>query len=280
MLRIVGWGVLAAVAGALGLGLWGNARDRAQATGVWTALEAAREAEPPRHDPAQLAALPEVAQRYLGRAIAPGTPLHRQVRLEMTGAFVMNGTPLPMAAEQVLAPPERGFVWRARIGTGLMRFAGSDGHLGPRDESWTKFWLLGLVPLARIGGTNDHLRAAATRTMLESVWAPATLLPQYGAVWEQAGPDTARVSWRSLPDLPPMHLTLDAAGDPVEVWAMRWSDANPDRVYRLQPFGGRVLETGVFDGFRVPVRVEMGNLWGTPDFVPFFQATVTQARFP
>ena len=40
-----------------------------------------------------LAHLPEVAQRYFARAIAPGTPLFRTVRLEMQGSFILNGTP-------------------------------------------------------------------------------------------------------------------------------------------------------------------------------------------
>lgn len=281
MLKALAVGVMGAVALAAALGAWVNSRDRAQAARVWAALEQTATPAPPAYDPAMVADLPEVAQRYFARAIAPGTPLHALVRLEMAGGFVLNGTELPMTARQILAPAGRGFVWQAQVGSGLMRFAGSDGHLVGSDgaESWTKFWLWGLIPLARIGGTPDHARAAATRTMLESVWVPATLLPGSGAVWEQTGPDQALVSWRDLPDLPPMHLRLDAQGDPVEVWALRWTDANPDRVYRLQPFGGRVLETAVFDGFRIPVRVEMGNQWGTPDYAPFFLARVTAAEF-
>ena len=60
---------------------------------------------------------------------------------------------------------------------------------------------------------------------------------------------------------------------------MRWSDANPDKAYRLQPFGGRLTDWAEFEGFRIPVQVEMGNLFGTPDYAPFFLARVTAARF-
>ena len=272
--------VVLAVA-AVVLALRVHSGDRAQAARVVAALEAAREAEPPRYDPAMVADLPEIAQRYFARAIEPGTPLHRVVRLEMTGSFIMNGNAMPMTARQILAPPAQGFVWQADIGAGLMRFGGSDGYrrADGGEESWTKFWLHGLIPLARIGGTRDHARAAATRVMMEAIWAPATLLPQSGAEWTQTGPDSAEVRFADTPGLEPMRITFDAEGTPLEVVALRWTDANPDKVYRLQPFGGRLLETGRHGGFLIPTRVEMGNMFGTPDYAPFFLATITRAEF-
>ena len=264
------------------LGLWVHSRDRAQATRVWTTLEAARETDPPRYDPAMVAGLPEVAQRYFARAITPGTPLHRIVRLDMTGSFIMNGNAMPMTARQILAPPGQGFVWQAEMGQGAMRFAGSDGFHAPTGgavESWTKFWLRSLIPLARIGGTEDHARAAATRVMLESIWAPASLLPQYGAEWAQTGPDRAEVRFVDARGIEPMQITLDADGTPLEVWALRWTDANPERQHRLQPFGGRMLEMARYQGFLIPSRVELGNMWDTPEYAPFFLATITRAEF-
>lgn len=266
---------------AVALGLWVNSRDRAQAARVWAALEGAREADPLRYDPAMVADLPEVAQRYFARAIDPGTPLHRIVRLEMAGSFIMNGNAMPMHARQILAPPAQGFVWQADVGAGLMRFGGSDGYhkASGAEESWTKFWLRGLIPLARIGGTSDHASAAATRVMLEAVWAPATLLPYFGAEWVQTGPDSAEIRFADTQGIEPMQITLDSIGNPIEVWALRWTDANPERVHRLQPFGGRMLEMARHQGFLVPSRVELGNMYGTPDYAPFFLATITRAEF-
>lgn len=281
LMKFLGIAALALLGAAVLVARWHHARDQAGVAAVWDSLSASREPGPARFDPAMVAGLPPLAQRYFARAIAPGTPLHRVVRLEMSGSFVMNGKALPMQARQILAPPGQGFVWQATIGAGLMRFAGSDGYLrtGAGAESWTKFWLHGLIPLARIGGTADHARAAATRAMLETVWVPAALLPQMGASWVETGPDSAEIRFAATPDLPPMHLTLDAEGNPTEVWALRWSDANPDKTYRLQPFGGRILQTAVFQGFRIPVRVEMGNHWGTQAYSAFFLATVTGAEF-
>lgn len=281
ILKIILLAVATLLIAAIALGLWVHSRDRAQAARVWAALEVAREADPPRYDPAMVAELPEIAQRYFAHAIEPGTPLHRMVRLQMEGSFIMNGNPMPMTARQILAPPAQGFVWQAEVGSGLMRFAGSDGYhrAGGAEESWTKFWLRSLIPLARIGGTDDHARAAATRVMMEAIWAPATLLPQFGAEWVQTGSDSAEIRFADAPGLAPLQMTFDAQGSPVEAVSLRWTDANPEKTYRLQPFGGRMLETGLYQGFRIPVRVEMGNLFGTPDYAPFFLATITRAEF-
>jgi hypothetical protein len=288
VLKLFGLAILALLALGLAIGVasswYFHRRDTAERQEVWARLEALREAEPPRFEPAMLVGLPDLAQRWLARAIVPGAPLHRLVWLQMQGSFIMNGKSLPMVARQVLAPPAYGFVWQADIGQGLVSFAGSDGYhqpAGPADSarSWTKFWLHGLLPLARVGGNPDHAHAAATRVMLEAVWAPATMLPMHGAQWRQTGPDSAEVRFAQTPELPPMQLKFNAHGDLAEVWAMRWTDANADKVYRLQPFGGRILAMGEFQGFRVPTHVEMGNLWGTPDYTPFFLAQITAVRY-
>jgi hypothetical protein len=36
---------------------------------------------------------------------------------------------------------------------------------------------------------------------------------------------------------------------------------------------------GRHGGFLIPTRVELGNLWGTPGYAPFFRATITSAEF-
>jgi hypothetical protein len=76
-----------------------------------------------------------------------------------------------------------------------------------------------------------------------------------------------------------MQVRLNAEADMIEAWALRWSDANPDKTWRLQPFGGRILGWAQFQGFRIPSRVEMGNHWGTPDYAPFFLADITAAEY-
>jgi hypothetical protein len=57
------------------------------------ALKASADPSPPLYNPGMVDCLPEVARRYFSRPIEPGMPLHRVVRLEMDGTFVLNGTP-------------------------------------------------------------------------------------------------------------------------------------------------------------------------------------------
>lgn len=71
---------------------------------------------------------------------------------------------------------------------------------------------------------------------METVWTPPALLPQSGAVWRQAGPDQAEVRFPGVPGVEPLHLTLDSDGRVLEMTTLRWSNANPDRIYRLLPF--------------------------------------------
>ena len=95
--------------------------DARQVTDTWTTLLEGREPQPRHFTPDMLADAPDIARRYLTRAIAPGTPLHRVVELDMDGTFTLKGRALPLRARQVLSPPARGFVWQADIGSGWGR---------------------------------------------------------------------------------------------------------------------------------------------------------------
>lgn len=277
ILKTAGIATLVLCGGAAALGAWGSGCDTRAADALWQALRATAAANPQAYDPAMVADLPPSAQRYFTRAIVPGTPLLQQVELEMEGSFIMQGRSFPMRAHQLLAPPH-GLVWEARMGSGLMRFAGSDAYRAGV-TSWTRFWLLGMIPLARVGDNEDHARASAARMLSEAIWVPASLLPQNGAVWREVGPDRAEVSFPTNPAVEPVFLTLDAEGNVIEIVTQRWSDANPERLYRLQPFGGRMLAHEQHQGFTIPTEVEVGNHYGTDDYAPFFRATMTRVRF-
>lgn len=272
---------LAWLAGALLVlivGLLGRrALDRYAEQAAWKQLLACQASNPGVFHKSMTAALPEPARRFFAYTIAEGAPLRSVVEIDMTGEIGLGTKTTPayrdMNARQVLAPPH-GLVWKAKTGP----ISGSDGALP--DRSWTRFWLFGLVPVVRASGA-DHRRSAFGRVVAESAfWAPASLLPGEQVRWAPIDDNSARVMV-TLGDLEQaLDITVDASGAARTVVIQRWSNANADRVYREQPFGGYLSEFRTFDGYQLPTRVEGGNLIGTPDYFPFFKAKVTAIRFP
>lgn len=221
--------------------------------------------------------LPDPARRFFAFAIAEGTPLFTVARIEMEGLFGMGGKAdpgyMPMRATQVLAAPE-GFVWAMSGGAGAMRMGGSDSG------TWTRFWLYGVVPVARLGGTPDHTRSAFGRYVAEAVfWTPAAVLPGPNVRWEPVSENAARMTMRHGDLEQSVVVTVDADGRPLHVSFQRWSDANADKVHRLQPFGGYLSEFREFGGYTLPTHIEAGNMFGTDDYFPFFIADVTDIDF-
>lgn len=111
-------------------------------------------------------------------------------------------------------------------------------------------------------------------------WAPAALLPGPNVTWEEVDQDTARVTVAVGALSQAVDVTLNAEGQPITVAFMRWSNANPEKQYRLQPFGGALSDFRGVQGYRLPFRVEAGNMFGTDEYFAFYKAAVTAIRFP
>ena len=232
----------------------------------------------PVFDPALIDGLPEAAQRYFRYTIAPGTPIVSVVEIEMAGELGLGTKDhpnyRPMIAQQILAPP-RGLVWRLHAGA----ISGSDG-MTP-ETSWTRFWLFHLMPIVRVAGSPDHHRSAFGRVVAESAfWVPASLLPGERVAWTAVDERTARATVSHGGFSQTVDLTIEASGQPSRIVIQRWSNANADKVFREQPFGGELSDFREIGGYRLPMRVEGGNLIGTQDYFPFFKAQVRAVRFP
>lgn len=251
--------------------------DRRADRSEWNRLAELQPKEPQLFTAELVAGLPETARRYFTYVIRPGTPLLPVAEIEMTGQFSLGTKEdpryQPMAARQVLAAPE-GFLWAMRT-TGGMPVAGSDSGL------WTRFRIFGLIPSARAGATSDHVRSAFGRYVSEAViWAPAAVLPGPDVTWTVVDGETARVTVRRGDLSQSVDVTVDAEGRPQKVSFERWTNANPDKTYRLQPFGAVVSDFRAVAGYNLPFHVEAGNKFGTDDYFPFFIADVTEIRFP
>ncbi len=251
--------------------------DRRADREEWNRLAALQPTQPARFAPEMVADLPEPARRYFAFMIRPGTPLLPVAEIDMQGQFSLgnkdNPAYQPMQARQILAAPE-GFVWAMHT-TGGVPVSGSDSG------AWTRFRIFGLIPVARLGGDPDHTRSAFGRYVGEAtIWSPAALLPRAGVSWSQVDRDTARVTVQQGGLEQAVDITVDAQGQPLRAVFQRWSNANPDKVHRLQPFGAVLSDYREVAGYRLPFRVEAGNLYGTEDYFPFFLADVTAIRFP
>jgi hypothetical protein len=277
----LGVGTLLLTAGAAAIGYYSYRSAMSEAREAYNRVAAATDAPPGRFDPKQITRLPKIAQRYFRHAIAPGTPLFSAVELEMEGTFLLGDKSkyqtYAMSARQALRSPDQ-FVWMPRMRSGVLTITGSDGHV--QSEAWTRFWLLGLVPVAQDRSSPDLVRSARFRAVVESaLWLPASLLPENGVEWQQLGADRARVTFHRVSPLIELELTLDKAGAVREAVGQRWSNANPERTFRLQPFGATMSEYRTFQGLTIPTRISAGNHFGTPDYLPFFQAHLTDASY-
>lgn len=254
-----------------------RASDKDNDRKAWARLVELGRTDKVVYDPALVADLPEPAQRYFNYTIRKGAPLRSVAEIDMTGEIGLGTLDAPgyqpMQAFQILAHPY-GLVWTLKAGF----ISGSDGALP--ETSWMRFWFFGAIPVVRAGGL-DHRRSAFGRVVAEAAfWAPASLLPGKYFQWNQIDDNSARavVTYRDLNQA--IDVTVDDAGAPIKVLIQRWSDANSEKTYREQPFGGFLSEFREFDGYKLPTRVEGGNHIGTPDFFPFFKARVTAIRFP
>lgn len=268
--------LLSILLAAASLWSWRHRDHRADRAAIHR-LAATQPAAPACFDPAMVADLPEPARRYFRYTIQPDTPLWTVATITMTGRFGLgtkaNPNYLDMAATQTLAMPA-GFIWKMRAKRGLVRVSGSDS------EGWTRFWLMGLLPVARTGGDADHARSAFGRYVAEAVfWTPAAALPGPGVQWSLVDTNCARLTVRHDGLVQSVDLTVAPDGQPVQVRFERWSNANAGKVHRWQPFGGTLSAFRVFAGFRLPTHVEAGNFFGTDQYFPFFVADVTNIDF-
>jgi hypothetical protein len=239
----------------------------------------------PRFDLAMVEGLPEPAARFFRYTIAPGTSLRTTAKITMTGELSLGTKDAPnyrkMRAFQVLSPPQ-GFVWQVRL-AGPVMVTGSDAF--GAGKSWSRFRLLDLVPVGRVSGDADHLRSSFGRMVGEGLfWTPAAFLPSAGTGWddirwEAIDDNTAVVTVRTGALEHRTELTVDGTGQPTRVVFQRWSNENPEKTYRLQPFGGDLAAFQTFDGFRLPTQVTGGNFYGSDAYHPFFRAQVTEIAF-
>jgi hypothetical protein len=223
-----------------------------------------------RFDPKLVEELPEPVRRYFLHALAPGASLDPAVRLDVRGQMRLSKEDAwrPLEAEALLSPP-RGFVWRAKVGSGRGRFEGYDWLDG--EDAGVEFYAVRAVPVAHARG-QDVRRSAAGRLAAESIMAPASLLPSRGVRWEVEGPDAIRATLRIAGEPHAVTLGLDETGRVLRASLLRWGDLTVDKRFSWIPFGVDVDAERTFEGVTIPSEVRVAWWYGAAQHYEFYRA--------
>jgi Family of unknown function (DUF6544) len=217
-------------------------------------------------DPAAIMGLPEPARRWLGHAIAPGTPLWGRAELTMHGQIKL-GRWRPFTARQVLTPPG-GYLWAARTRLAGLPVTGYDRlGSGGGEMHWR---LMRLIPVQN-GSGPDVTRSAHGRLAGEIVLIPTAFRHASWSRGEHAG--TTVGTWRFGDDTEAAELLVKPDGRLAGVRISRWGSPG-GAPFRRYPFGVRIEAESRFGGITIPSVFRAA--WGDSDFL---RAEITGAVF-
>ncbi|MDY7014804.1 MAG: DUF6544 family protein [Cyanobacteriota bacterium] len=226
-------------------------------------------------DPETLTNLPPGAQRYLQRAIAPGTKLASAVRLRMHGEIKLQGWH-PFKAEQVIYW-DRGIIWSAATCTKGLPIWGSDRLVD--GEGSMRWKLLGLFPVMTAIGA-DVTRSTVGRMQGEAIWLPSVLCRREVS-WTEPEPFHLQATVTLLDEKTELMLALGNEGQLQSVCLKRWG--NPDGgESRYVDFGGVIEGEGTFSGYTIPTRARVGWFFGSDRFETegaFFRVAIDDAIY-
>jgi hypothetical protein len=223
----------------------------------------------------QIAAVPDLARRYLQHAIAPGARLASAVRLRMHG-YIKVKRWLPFKAEQVIRW-DRGLIWRATARISGLPIRGSDRLV---DGCGAMRWrLFDIIPVLTAAGP-DITRSAAGRLIAESIWLPSVLCG--GDVsWTVTRPSHLRARFTVQDEPTELDLAIDSAGRLESLRLSRWG--NPEGGgFHYVDFGAVAEEEGTFGSFTIPTRMRAGWYFGSQRFESegeFFRVTIDDAVY-
>jgi hypothetical protein len=225
--------------------------------------------------PELVADLPEPVQRYFLHAIQPDTPLASAVQIKMQGSLKLEQGWMPMQADEILST--KGLLWRAAVGTGLVRFFVADRYVNQSGQVYVTLW--GAIPIVNQQDPNIT-RASLGRLAIEYIWLPSVLLPQRGVQWQAIDNNTITASFKI--DEEPLILTLviDRDGRVLQVMMPRWGEDKVEKgTFAYLPYGAAFAEEGTFAGYTVPSQIGVGWWFGTERYEETFRATVSQADY-
>jgi hypothetical protein len=213
--------------------------------------------DPQLFSAAVTAGLPEPVGRWLGHAVADGTPLARAVELRMHGEIFL-GRWSPFTAVQRLSVTG-GFVWAATARLLGLPIRGFDRWTSGSGEM--RWRLFGALPMISAAGA-DVTRSAAGRHAGELLVALPTsaLAPEVG--WRALDDDRAVATVEAGGGASEVTLTVAADGALTDLAMRRWGPLGRG-AFGERPFGATFEGELAVAGLRVPRRVTAGYGFGT-----------------
>lgn len=204
------------------------------------------------------APMPDLARKYLRRAIGSAPLDLDAVRVRMEGRLKLNGTWYDFGST-LDVDALSGFRWEAAVQRGLVEFEGHDEY---HDNHGEMLWkLYGLLPVVKASGA-DVTHSARGRAALEQIFLPMALaLPEVR--WTETSDAWQRATWRLDGEDVSIELNVDPDGRLRAVRARRWSEAD-GKPWHFVTFGCEVIEEGFHAGLTVPGKFVAGWFYGEP----------------
>lgn len=229
-------------------------------------------------DFSELAALPEIVQRYFRHALVDGQRRIRLTRLLQRGTLrtsTSNPRWLSFDAEQVIAPLTRGFLWIARVRMlPWISLQICDRFIDGRGSG--ELHLFSALRVATDHGHPELDEAQLHRYLAEAVWSPTALLPSSGVCWSALDDESALASVALEGIRVSLEFRFNADNEICSVYcAGRWMRTREG--YRKVPWLGRFADHVQRNGMRVPLAGEVAWLDGS-DWQPVWKGRIEEIR--
>lgn len=240
---------------------------------IWRSLETSPPTE--TFTPEMVVDLPQLVQRYFLHAIQPSTPLASSVQIKMHGSIKLEQGWMSMQAEEILST--KGFLWRATIGTGLVRFLVVDRYANQSGRVYVTLW--GSIPVVNQQDSNIT-RASIGRLAIEYIWLPSALLPQRGVHWQAVDDNTITASFKLDEEPITLTLVIDRNGRVLKVMMPRWGEDKQELgTFAYLPYGAAYSQEATFEGYTVPSQIDVGWWFDTERYEETLRATIDQADY-
>src|ERR1700676_4966234 len=260
--------------------IYGSRRWESATKEMHAKLEAARlPVGRKTYSAAELIGLPAPVQKYFRAVLKDGQPIVSAVYVELSGTFNMSATGEKwkrFTSTQRVIAQRPGFDWEGRIEMmpGLTVRV-HDAYIAGAGVLHAT--LLGLVSLAKLGGTPEIAQGELMRFLAEAAWYPTALLPNQGVQWKAIDDFSAKATLKDGETALTLLFCFDENG------LIEWVRAEA----RGRTVAGTVIPTPwevqwsnyeLRDGMCIPTEGKVA--WLLPEGPkPYFRARITSRRY-